>query len=344
MDLELAGAVLARWQNGLPVYEGTLYKAAAAVGLDPDLALLEARFYSALDNYLIEKRAMTAPERILFSVAAGFHPEAMEKTASTYQLDTDELILQALYARGWQPDLEKLAMLPMQAGASEGPEMDPSGMGGGQQPMPPEMQQAMQAPPQAGAQVQQDPSARPGWAPPPTAPNQAPPGQDGNLDALLQQAGQANSAQAGGGLPPAGGDMNQPPPPPPSPQDKIQQVAPDLPPENVERYSQLMQQVEQETGIGVTDPKQVQKIIQMGQKQDTKKIDEAIKGIEQKTTMQQATAFSGNKPPQQAKPQGSPPPAQGGSAPPAGGGQEGTDPASMAKAAEAGRVLALFGL
>jgi hypothetical protein len=339
MDLELAGAVLARWQEGLPVYEGTLYKAAEAVGLDPQLALMEARFYDALDSYLLEKRAMSPAERILFSIAAGFDPNTMEKTASAYRLDTDELILQALYARNWQPDMAKLAMMPMQAGPGEGPEMDPTGMMGGQPPIPPEMAAAMGAPPQGDAAVQQDPSARPGWAPPPTAPGQVPPGEDGNMDALLQQAGQANSADAGGGLPPAGGDMNQPPPPPPTPQEKIQQAAPDLPPENVERYAQMMQQVEQETGVTVTDPKQVQKIIQQGQKQDTKVIDEAIKKLDQQAATQQQTAMAGGKP------QGSPPPQQPGGAPAggAGGGMEGTD-AAMAKAAAAGRILAIFGL
>ena len=336
MDLELAGAVLARWQSGLPVYEGTLYKAAAAVGLDPDRALLEARYYDALDSYLSEKRAMHPSERIFFSIAAGFNPYEMEKTASTYQLDTDELILQTLHARNWTPDLEKLALVPMQAGPAEGPEMDPTGQMGGQPPMPPEMAQAMGAPPQQGAAVQQDPSQRPGWAPPPTAPNQAPPDAQGNMDALLQQAGQANSAQAGGGLPPAGGDMNPPPPPPPTPEEKIQQAAPDLPPENVQRYAQQLQEIEQQTGIAVTDPQQVQKIVQMGQKQDGKIIDQAIKDKMQQAVTKQQTALAGAQ-----KPQGAPPPQQTGGAP-SGGGMEGTD--SMAKAAAAGRIMALFGL
>ena len=96
MDRELAGAVLQRWDEGLPVAETALYKAASVLGIDPQLALAEARYYTRLDSFLLEKRAMTRDERSFFSRAAGIDPRLMVKTAAAHGLSADELIVEAL--------------------------------------------------------------------------------------------------------------------------------------------------------------------------------------------------------------------------------------------------------
>lgn len=329
MDRDLAQAVLTRWNEGLPVYEGTLYKAAAYMGIDPDAALLEARFYTVLDNALMEKMAgydFEDWERSLLSAAAGHDPYTLEKTASVYGLDQDELVIRALVERNWAPDLQKLAMMPAADPNAQGGQPPP----GGAPPSDPS-QNPMMAPPQPGQQVQQQPDAREAMmGGGPSATNPIPPGPEGNLDQILQMAQSAQGAGQGGGLPPAGGEMEQPPPEPPSPEEKIQQVSPDLPPENVARYAQNLQQIEEQTGIGVTDPQQIQKIVQSGQKQDKKIIDQAIKDMEQQNQLQSSTSMA-QKP--------APPPGSGAS-PDEQSGM--TSPESIAKVAAAGRLLARY--
>jgi len=123
-------------------------------------------------------------------------------------------------------------------------------------------------------------------APSPTAPPQIPPSAEGNLDELLQQAQQAQHAEMGGGLPPGGMGAQEPPPPPPSPEERIQQMMPQLPGEAVQRYAQKLQELEQTVGIPVTDPKQINKFIQQQQKADGKVIDGAIKQMADQQTMQ----------------------------------------------------------
>lgn len=111
MDRELAGAVLERWSSGEPVAETALYKMAEALGIDPQAALTEARFLTYVDSYLLEKRAMSGAERIVFSAAAGFDSRSMTKTASVHGLSPDELIIEALRERNFVPDLEKIASI-----------------------------------------------------------------------------------------------------------------------------------------------------------------------------------------------------------------------------------------
>lgn len=109
MDKELASAVIDRWESGQPVSEMNLYKAAQALDIDPMAALIEARYYTYLDKCLLEKRAMSKGERIVFSAAAGLNDQTMTKTASSFGLSPDELILEALRERGFVPDIEKIA-------------------------------------------------------------------------------------------------------------------------------------------------------------------------------------------------------------------------------------------
>jgi chorismate mutase len=64
-------------------------------------------------------------------------------------------------------------------------------------------------------------------------------------------------------------------------QEKIQHSLPQCPPEQMEEMVQKVEQVEQQAGTPIVDPKQIQKIYQEIAKLQTKKVDEAIKQISQ---------------------------------------------------------------
>jgi ribosomal protein L12E/L44/L45/RPP1/RPP2 len=344
MDRELAGAVLQRWQDGLPVAETAFYKAAAVMGMDPAAALEEARFYTHLDSFLMEKRAMTPEERRYFSAAAGVDHRQLVKTASRYRLDEESLILRQLEQRNWVPDLQgifKLAFIAANAGPTDGPSMDMEGVGGPQPPAAPEEpeqpgqqgQPGQPGVPDPGAQLQQAPPEM--IQPSPTGPPQMAPSPEGNLDELLQQAGQAQGADMGGGLPPGGMGAQEPPPPPPTPEERIQQSAPNLPPDAIPRYAQKLTELEQQTGIPVSDPKQITKFVQQLQKADSKIIDQAIKTMaeQQKMEAEQQTAQVQQQAQQQRMQQAAagPPPQQA---------QPGQQADALAKVAHAARVMA----
>jgi hypothetical protein len=290
MDRELAEAVLERWNAGDPVSEMGLYKAAQALGIDPQAALAEARFHTYVDSYLLEKRAMSGAERIVFSAAAGFDAGSMTKTASVHGLSPDELIIEALRERNFVPDLSKIAMIA--------PPMDPmAAQGGGQPPAgdpsmgdPAALQQAagaaMMQPPQPGAQLQQQPSAR--VRPTPTAPEQIAPSEMGNIEELLAMSQQANPgmADAGGGVPPAGAPEAQPQPM--DPVSRIMQVGPNLDQETASRYAEQLQRFEEGFGMQISDPKQMVKFVKELQKVDGKKVDQGIKAMGQQLEQEQA--------------------------------------------------------
>lgn len=312
MDRELAGAVISRWTNGLPVSETALYKAASALGIDPMAALIEARYYTYLDNYLSEKRAMSRAERIVFSAAAGFSNNSMEKNAKAFGVSTDELIVEALAANGFVPDVVKIANLAalmgdqqqggqgqkgqqaqqalMNGGMPQMPGMDPSQgaaqdpQAAQQDPMAAQAGQAMAAPPQEGAALQQQPMFRPS----PTAPEQVPPSPQGNMEQLLSQGQEAYGDQAteNGGVAPAG--MPEPGPEQQSPEQRIQQVGPNLDAETVSRYAEQLQRFEQGFGMQINDPKQMVKFVKELQKVDGKRVDQGIKAMGQQLEQEQA--------------------------------------------------------
>lgn len=281
MDRELAGAVLGRWNSGEPVAETALYKAAEALGADPQAALTEARFLTYVDSYLIEKRAMSGAERIVFSAAAGFDATSMTKTASAHGLSPDELIIEALRERDFVPYLEKIAMLAVPGTESGGPQ-PPMGQDPGLQQ---QAEQAMTQPPQPGAVVQQAPGAR--VRPTPTAPEQVAPSEMGNLDELIAQGQQMFGQQAtdNGGVPPTG--QSQPAPAPPDSTTRIQQVGPQLDPNTAQRYAEYLDRFEQGF-MPISDPKQLVKFVNELQKVDGKKVDQGIKAMGQQLEQEQA--------------------------------------------------------
>jgi hypothetical protein len=142
--------------------------------------------------------------------------------------------------------------------------------------------------------VQQAPAAR--FKPSPTAPEQAAPSPDGNLDALLaetqQQFGQ--QAQENGGLPPS--NAGQPPPEPPPSPDRVKQVAPDLDDETAGRYGEQLDRLEQAIGMQVMDPKQMVKFVKELQKVDGKKIDQGIKAMGEALEQEQAQELGVGQP------------------------------------------------
>jgi hypothetical protein len=315
MDRELAGAVIDKWEAGEAVSEMQLYKAAQALDIDPMAALVEARFYTYFDKCVLEKRAMSRGERIVFSAAAGLNDRAMVKSASAFGLSPDELIVEALRDRGFVPDLQKIANLaamtqgmdPSQGGGGPpgGPGKKPPGQGpqaagpmdpsqGMMQPPPDPSQggpeqmagDVMMAPPSPDAMLQQDPSAR--IKPSPTAPEQIAASQVGNLDELVQQGQQVFGDQASqnGGAAPQG--MPEPAPPPPSPEDRIRQVGPNLDDETVARYADQLQRFEEGFQMPVNDPKQMVKFVKELQKIDGKKVDQGIKAMGQQLEQEQA--------------------------------------------------------
>jgi hypothetical protein len=343
MDRELAGAVLERWVSGDPVSEIALYKAASALGANPQDALAEARFLTYLDSYLIEKRAMSGAERIVFSAGAGFDSGSMTKTASAHGLSPDELIIEALRERNFAPDLLKIAMIAPQADPMQGGGQPP----GGGQMGDPALQQAagaaMMQPPQQGAVLQQQPSAR--VRPTPTAPEQLAPSDMGNIEELLAMSQQANPgmAEAGGGVPPAGAPEAQPQPM--DPMSRIMQVGPNLDQETAQRYAEQLQRFEEGFGMQISDPKQMVKFVKELQKVDGKKVDQGIKAMGQQLEQEQAqelgidggvpTIDGGGGPQVMApKPGGAQPPGGAGGAPqegkppqgPPGGGEGGGGP------------------
>lgn len=297
METDLAQAVFERWEEGLPVYEGTLYKAAAALGMDPEAVLAEARFYTHLDHFLLEKRAMTFHEKAYFSTAAGVDPVGLVKTANTHNIPHEDLILVTLRDRNFTPDIAKLAFLGMQGGPTEGPAM---ASGDAATPNPgqggPGEYASAPVEPQPGKQVQQQPDARQmALQGGPTAPQQIPPSDGGNLSELLQGAQQADAAPMGGGLPPSGMGAQETPPPL-SAEDKLQQAfGGQLDPDSLSRYAPKLDEFENQIGMTIQDPKQIEKFVKELQKGEKKMVDEAIKqyGAQQAQEQQAASGMGG---------------------------------------------------
>lgn len=371
MDIELAKSVFKRWASGQPVGEQIFYKAAAALDLNPDDALLEARFYTALDYDLkkIASGKMIDDFSIgLYSAAAGADPRELVKTAAAYALHPLNLAFERLAENEWVPDLEMLKMALMAPAMADGapgdqgaPMMDPAAQGGGGaqgggQPDPSQAaaQGGAMPGPQAGAQVQQDPMSR--FKPSPMAPIQEPPSQDGNMMGLAQEARHpAAGSQAGaGGMGADGGNSMmssagpQDPAPEMPPDQKLLAVQQNIPGEALNRWAGKFSELEQQVGMSIDDPQQIAKFIAQMQKDDAKMVDQAIKNMsvqtapvrptiqQQQMQRQQDPAGGGGAPPggdpaQPPPDAGAAPPADPAAAPPQGGGGQPPAPAQKPK-------------
>ncbi len=337
MDIELASQVFKRWTNGQPVAEQLFYKAAAALELNPDDALFEARFFTCLDHDLkkiASGHVLDDHSVALYCAAAGFNPYELVKTASSYSLHPLNLAMEILEQNNWVPDLKMLKMAMMAPAMDptqqqqQDPMMDPAAGGG----MPPEGDpsqdpNAQMAGPEAGAAVQQDPMRR--FKPSPMAPVQSPPSQEGNMQELANSARhpEAGSSMGGAGMgTDAGGDSMmsaagpQDPAPPMPPDQKLLAVQQNIPPEALNRWAGKLSELESQVGMSVDDPAQLAKFIAQMQKDDGKMVDEAIKNMAVQTapvrpTIQQQAAQQGGGGAPGGAPAGGQPPAPGGAPP-----------------------------
>ncbi len=296
MDRDLALATIDRWNSGRPVTEEKLYKAAFMLSDEADNILGEARYFTILDSYLERGGGMYESEKAFFSKVAGSNYFELQKTASTYAIPEELLLLRSLASNHFVPDLDKIAEMAVE---------DPS-------------QQVLQQNPQLREQILQDPSmlnqlveqgqnGETMYRPTPTAPPQMPAGENGNYEQLLWndqhkdeiEAGQAEQMrqqqmQQMQQNPQPGskeeitamyGQMNS--------QEKVQNAVPYAQPEKMEEIAARIDQVEAQAGSKIMDPKQVQKIYDEMAKLDQKKIDEAIKQISQEA--QQAMGQAGQQ-------------------------------------------------
>lgn len=277
MDYQLARATLKNWNEGLPVAEKQLYKAAEVLDLNPKEVLREARFNTILDGYLARGGEMLNSERAYFSNSLGSDFNQVTKLGSI----ADELILRSLLEVNWTPDLRKLAF------------MDSAEPDGIVQQQPDLREMIQNNPDLIGQLVQPDQQGQIMARPTPSAPQQLPPSPQGNYQQLLwneqnkpqieqQQEEQMKQQMLAQNPAPQGNkeqlsmlyqQMTA--------QEKVQHSLPQCPPEQIEEMVQKIEQVEQQAGTAITDPKQIQKIYQEIAKLQTKKVDEAIKQISQ---------------------------------------------------------------
>ncbi len=344
MDRDLAIAVFQRWSVGEPVSEVSLVKAASALGANPYDALLEARYYTDLTNYLNRGGGeMNDYEKHIFSGATGFHSEDMCKTASAYMLPDEELILAHLSEQNFVPYLPKLAEAMAQAGT------DPNAQQGEQVQQDPELEAQMQEL-MAQQQMAQQQQVQAGMVKPtPTAPSQIPPSPSGNSEQLLynevnkdqleqqrQQQMQQQQMQQTQQNPQQGSkEQLQQMYSAMTPEQKIQHAAPQVGQEHRQRYADTLGQVEEAAGLKITDPSQVQKVVKGVEKQDKKIIDEAIKQVTDVQAGAGGAGGGGNFGPLPGEPgdtsgQGAP----GGSSP--GGAAGGVDPTAGGAPPEGG--------
>lgn len=284
MDLEIAQAVIGRWSQGLPVSEHMLYKSAEALGEDPELSLVEARYYTTLDSYLSRGGPMTDYEKIALSLACGHYPEVFEKTASKYRLSEEELIISSLASNEFIPYLYKLAEI------APGVPQDDSAVQ--QNPAARDPVAIQQQTGNPAALTAQDWKGDTLYRPTPTAPGQLPPGgEGGNMNQLMEQEqnkdqiqGQKDEQQrqqmmAQTQQQPQQGSKeeiqqiyNQM-----TPEEKAPHAVPEANPQEIPEIAQHIQAIEQQVGTPITDPAQIKKIYGEMQKAKKKEIDEAIK-------------------------------------------------------------------
>lgn len=350
MDNLLATAIFARWNAGLPVSETNLYKAASHFGEDPELALVEARYYTTLDNYLHRGGPMTTYEKIALSLANDNDPIELVKTASAYDVSVESIILNSLAKNEYIPYLYKLAQVEPgtpQEGASVA--QDPNAR---QQALDPASIQQLTNNP--AALTMQDWQGQTLYKPSPTAPGQIPPGSpEGNIDQLMQQEQNKDQIQAQKDQTVKEQMMAQTQQQPQqgskeqiqqlynqmTPEEKAQHAVPEANPQEAPEIAQHIQTVEQQVGTAITDPAQIKKIYGEMQKAKKKEIDEAIKmQFQNQADASSAGQFgpvpdrlNGGQPQTGAQPfsGGQPPPPSGGQ-PPAGGGEGGQMPPAQA--------------
>lgn len=271
---DLALAVFTNFNNGLVVNEDMLVKAAESLNFSPYEILKEARLRSIITDFL-EKKAGNYVDYL--ASACGISKDRLEKIAFLQDTIPEFVAIEFLRTQNFAPH-EKLAQIDN--GSSTGQNL---------QQNPALLQNAL---------LSNDPFGNVMYQPSPTAPAQVPPSGGGNLnqlldnyenqdqmqqqqqqlgaDQMLQQASQEEMQQQSGMQPTYSKEQIQQALMQADSQGKAKYVMPGGTPEQLERLSAEIAKIEQQTGIPISDPAQLKKVMQGIEKQEKAIIDQAI--------------------------------------------------------------------
>lgn len=170
LDKDLAFAVFDSFQAGKKIHDTMLEKAAHSIGISSKEILQEAQLKTSATNFLKCAQRMNKREFAYFSSAIGYSPDEIIKVAKLTDSAPEEVIFTYLAATNYKPH-EKFA--EMAAGEAQGQtlQQDPSLLGNPQ--LPP------------NAMTSQDMMGNLMTQPSPTAPQQIPATDNGNMEQLL---------------------------------------------------------------------------------------------------------------------------------------------------------------
>ena len=274
LDKDLAFAVFDSFQAGKKIHDTMLEKAAHSIGISSKEILQEAQLKTSATNFLKCAQRMNKQEFAYFSSAIGYSPDEIIKVAKLTDSAPEEVIFTYLAATNYKPH-EKFA--EMAAGEAQGQtlQQDPSLLGNPQ--LPP------------NAMTSQDMMGNLMTQPSPTAPQQIPATDNGNMDQLLSNDQNKEQIEAEQQQQAADQMLEQNPQPQPpkeqveqalmsaSPEEKMKYVFPGASPQEMQRAVEALANVEQQTGLTVSDVGQLTKIVQEIKKENKKVIDESIK-------------------------------------------------------------------
>ena len=274
LDKDLAFAVFDSFQAGKKIHDTMLEKAAHSIGISSKEILQEAQLKTSATNFLKCAQRMNKQEFAYFSSAIGYSPDEIIKVAKLTDSAPEEVIFTYLAATNYKPH-EKFA--EMAAGEAQGQtlQQDPSLLGNPQ--LPP------------NAMTSQDMMGNLMTQPTPTAPSQIPATDNGNMEQLLSNDQNKEQIQAEQQQQAADQMLEQNPQPQPpkeqveqalmsaSPEEKMKYVFPGASPQEMQRAVEALSNVEQQTGLTVSDVGQLTKIVQEIKKENKKVIDESIK-------------------------------------------------------------------
>lgn len=277
MDKDLAVVVLTEFSSGAKINDYMLEKAAQCIGVDSREVIKEARLKTYITNYL-EKNASNSLFQDYLSAACGISKDRLEKIAKVYSIPLEKIAITYLQARNFQMD-GKIAEFDDGVAGGQNLQQDPNAL---QQP---------QLPP--GALTSQDPFGNTMFQPSPSAPAQVPPSDEGNMGQLMendqnkeqieqeqQQLGAdqmlQNSQQMEQQGQPYSKEQIQQALAAADSMGKAQYIAPNETPEKLQRIAESIDIVEQQTGLKITDPAQLKKILAGHEKKDKAILDSAI--------------------------------------------------------------------
>ena len=274
LDKDLAFAVFDSFQAGKKIHDTMLEKAAHSIGISSKEILQEAQLKTSATNFLKCAQRMNKQEFAYFSSAIGYSPDEIIKVAKLTDSAPEEVIFTYLAATNYKPH-EKFA--EMASGEAQGQtlQQDPSLLGNPQ--LPP------------NAMTSQDMMGNLMTQPSPTAPQQIPATDNGNMEQLLSNDQNKEQIEAEQQQQAADQMLEQnPQPQPPKEQieaalesaDSMAKAKYVMPLGNEDQLARLageIDAVEQKVQMPLKDPAQIKKLVQAVEKQDKALIDQAIK-------------------------------------------------------------------